>query len=101
MERKQIEAYDFYKNEYPGTLLFFHVKDRYVVLSDDSSRVAKLLDQNVGESSELSFKDDDMSIFKTLGDFDIQIRLIDYRNDNGEFDYPDIKLIKKEKQDDY
>ena len=100
MNARQIEAYKFYKEMYPGAVVLFHVGVNYVALSEDALLVAQSLskDENIGD--EFRFPDNDVSVISKLGD-NFQLQMIDYRNDEGFLDFPDVKRIKREKDEDY
>ena len=53
---------------------------------------------NDGHTEE--FPDDDICKLSDLGDT-YELRIIEYRNDAGEFDFPDIKQIQTDKERDY
>ena len=46
------------------------------------------------------FPDDDICKLSDLGDT-YELRIIEYRNDAGKFDFPDIKQIETDKERDY
>ena len=54
--------------------------------------------ENIGD--ELRFPDNDVSVISKLGD-NFQLQMIDYRNDDGVLDFPDVKRLKREKDEDY
>ena len=53
---------------------------------------------NDGHTEE--FPDDDICKLSDLGDT-YELRIIEYRNDAGIFDFPDIKQIETDKERDY
>ena len=100
MNARQIEAYKFYKKAYPGAVVLFHIGSQYVALLEDARMIAQSLseDENIGD--ELRFPDNDVSVISKLGD-NFQLQMIDYRNDEGFLDFPDVKRLKREKDEDY
>ena len=100
MNARQIEAYKFYKNMYPGAVVLFHVGSQYVALLEDARMIVQALskDENIGD--EFRFPDNDVSVISKLGD-NFQLQTIDYRNDDGFLDFPDVKRLKREKDEDY
>ena len=74
MNTRQIDAYCYYKQQYPNALILFHIDKQYMAIFND------------GHTEE--FPDDDICI-------------IEYRNDAGKFDFPDIKQIETDKERDY
>lgn len=100
MNARQIEAYKFYKDMYPGAVVLFHIGSQYVALLEDAQLIAQSLseDKNIGD--EFRFPDNDVSVISKLGD-SFQLQMIDYRNDDGFLDFPDVKRLKREKDEDY
>lgn len=86
MYAKQIEAYCCYHKQYPDAIILFHLEGRYVAIFND-------------ERTE-TFPDDDIARLSALGD-DYKLQIIEYRNDNGELDFPDIQQIQADIEKDY
>lgn len=100
MNARQIEAYKFYKDMYPGAVVLFHIGSQYVALLEDARLIAQSLSQDENIGNELRFPDNDVSVISKLGD-NFQLQMIDYRNDEGFLDFPDVKRLKREKDEDY
>ncbi len=100
MNARQIEAYKFYKEMYPGAVVLFHVGVNYVALSEDALLVAQSLGVNGNAGDEFRFPDNDVSIISKLGD-NCQLHMVEYRNDDGFLDFPDVERLKREKDEDY
>lgn len=101
MEKKQIEVCDYYKQLYPEAIVLYHVGDNYVALGIDSNKIARVINQTSDEDWEtFVFPCNDQSIIEKLGG-SFQIKIIDYRNDDGEFDFPDIQRLKQEEFEDF
>lgn len=102
MNKKQIEAYNYYKGLSPGALILFHIGAEYVALSEDADIVARTLGTGCNSSEGVaSFPASDMSLFSKLADCGKELKTIAYRNDDGELDYPDIDRLKRETEEDY
>lgn len=102
MNRKQIEAYKYYHGLYPSALLLFHPGGGYVAMFDDARRAAEILgEQFKAVDDMLTLPDDDISVILRLGDSGVELRIIDYRNDRGERDFPDVERIKQDEIEDY
>ena len=86
MNTRQIDAYCYYKQQYPNALILFHIDGQYMAIFND------------GHTEE--FPDDDICKLSDLGDT-YELRIIEYRNDAGIFDFPDIKQIEADKERDY
>lgn len=101
MDKKQIEVYNYFKQLYPAAIVLYHIGGNYVVIGDDAIKVAEVLTGSADNVSDgFEFPYDDVDTIKRLGDA-FQLEMIDYRNDDGELDFPDIKRLIKEKYDDY
>lgn len=101
MNKNQIEAYNYYKELYPRATILFHVEHNYVALLDDAKLVATILsEQPASNTSEYAFPDTEMQLVSKIGDIS-QVEIIDYRNDDGMLDYPDVERIKREANEDY
>lgn len=102
MTKKQIEVYSYYKGLSPGALVLFHVGTNYVALSDDAVMVAKVLGNKcVSTEGMATFPASDLSLISMLADAELELKMITYRNDAGELDFPDVERIKQEKDEDY
>ena len=101
MDKKQIEAYNYYRRLYPGDIVLYHIGDSYVALGDDAVAVAQSLVGNAKDvTDECKIPSDDVDIISRLGEF-FQLRMIDYRNRDGDLDFPDIQELEKERSEDF
>ena len=101
MNKKQTEAYGYYKRLYPGVVVLYHISDDYVALGDDAVTVAHCLNVDAEDVfGEFRFPYGDVGIISRLGD-SLQLKMIDYRNRDGDLDYPDVQKLKEEKYEDY
>lgn len=101
MNEKQIEVYRYYKHLYPESILLFHVGHSYVILSDDARQVDKILSNKPSSDLDIyTLSDSEMQAISKIGDH-AAIQVIHYRNDIGEYDYPDIERLTREQVDDY
>jgi len=101
MKHKQIEVYNHYKGLYPEAIVLFHVGSNYVALFDDAKKVAESLsDKLIHESVSYEFPDSSISRISIIGEL-YDIRMIDYRNAAGDYDFPDVGILTKEANEDY
>lgn len=101
MKRKQIEAYNYYKELYPEAIVLFHVGGNYVALFDDAKKVAESLSDELSPNAvSYEFPDSSISRIVAIGER-YEIRMIDYRNAAGDYDFPDVGLITNEANEDY
>lgn len=101
MKPKQIEVYRYYKQLYPEAIVLFHIGTNHVSIFEDAVAVAKTLIGNAdGVTDKFEFPYGDTDSIMTLGE-SFQIHMVDYRNDDGVFDFPDIQRLQREKDEDY
>ena len=86
MNTKQIDAYHYYKQQNQNALILFHINEQYMAIFND-------------EHTEV-FPDDDICKLSELGNA-YELHIIEYRNDAGEFDFPDINQIQADMEQDY
>lgn len=102
MNKKQIEAYSYYKGLSPGALILFKIGENYVALSDDAATVAKVLGNECDSTEDTAmFPASNVSLISKLANTGVELKMITYRNDAGELDYPDVERLKKEEKEDY
>lgn len=101
MNAKQIEVHDYYKALHPKALILYHIPGQYMVLGEDVNRVLKLLSTIRVLESGVGITPDNLSVLSLLGSNGTEVCIIDYRNDDGLLDLPNIERIKSEKEMDY
>lgn len=102
MNKKQIEAYNYYKSLSPGALVLFQIGTNYVALSDDAVKVAQVLGNKCDSIEDMAvFPTSDVSLISELADSGMELKMMAYRNDAGELDYPDVERLKQEEKEDY
>lgn len=102
MNKKQIEAYNYYKSLSPGAMVLFQIGTNYVALSDDAAKVAQALGNKCNSTEEMAvFPVSDASLISELADSGMELKMVTYRNDAGELDYPDVERLKQEEMEDY
>lgn len=102
MNKKQIEAYNYYKSLSPGELVLFQIGTNYVALSDDAVKVAQVLGNKCDSIEDMAvFPTSDVSLISELADSGMELKMVAYRNDAGELDYPDVERLKQEEKEDY
>ena len=107
MNKKAQEAYSYYKKLMPGTVAMFRLEDCYMILSDDAARVANCIPELRLESNDCQMAtlrlpvDNILDYVGELSLFKIKARLIEYRNDDGKYDFPDVGRLEEERNLDY
>ncbi len=107
MNKKASEAYGYYKELMPDTVAMFRLEDCYMVLSDDAARVANCipelhLEGDEGQMACLKLPVDGiLDYVGELGLFGVKARLVQYRNGDGNYDFPDVGRLERDKNLDY
>lgn len=101
MNAKQIEVHDYYKALHPEALILYHIPGQYMVLGEDVNRALKSLSTICVLESGVGIMPDSLPILSLFGSNGTEVCTINYRNDNGILDLPDIERIKAEKEMDY
>lgn len=102
MNKNQIEAHNYYKSLSPGALVLFQIGTNYVALSDDAVKVAQVLGNKCDSTEDMAvFPASDVSLISELADSGKELKMVTYRNDAGELDYPDVERLKQEENEDY
>ena len=102
---KIIAAYYYYKGQCGDDVVMFRYNEHYHAYFDDARRVSNTLGVKLfddGEFTDVQLPVDSILDFvDELSMFGIKVTLIDYRNERGDFDIPDVAIINKEKIEDY
>ena len=101
MNARQIEVHDYYKALHPKALILYHIPGQYMVLGEDVDRALKSLSAIRVLESGVGIMPDNILVLSLFGKDGIEVCVIDYRNNDGLRDLPDIKRIKSEKEMDY
>lgn len=101
MNAKQIEVHEYYKALHPKALILYHIPGQYMILGDDVNRALKSLSTICVLESGVGVMLDNISALSVFGKDGTEVCIIDFRNDNGVLDLPDIERIKTEKDMDY
>jgi DNA mismatch repair ATPase MutS len=107
MENKnaRVRAYCYYKEQYPQSVIFFRVGNDYEAYREDAVTVNKIVGIEFGQTmSEKKVKfsmNKGSDYISLLTSQDIAVKTISQRNQNGDFDIPDVDLIINDKEIDY
>ena len=105
MGNKNIKAYCYYKQQYPETVVFFRVNNNYEVYQEDAEKIGKILGLDI-ENTTLNAKvifpvEKGYDYVSELTSHNLIIKMISQRNQDGEFDVPDVDEIKTDEEIDY
>lgn len=108
MKKEYLEAYEFYKRQYPHSVILFHIGNGYYAFEDDAFVVAEIDGFSVLYSYEeryhwYDFHQDELEVMcgKLRNIAQIPVTVVDYRNSQGSFDIPKVKQILQDMEDDY
>ncbi len=104
--RQQIEqALDYYRAQYPDTVIFFRLGMDYIAFGEDTVKTAPLIgvkhSHTYGmESLSIPYKCflEKLEVLQLCG---IAFRGITYLDDNGNYAVPDVERLKAEEEIDY
>lgn len=104
--KQQIEqALDYYRAQYPNTVIFFRIGTCYTAFGEDAIKTALLIGTKYGyvdgiESLSVPYKCF-LEKLDALQLFGIAFRVITYLDDSGKYAIPDINRLKAEQEIDY
>lgn len=110
MEIKNIEAYHYYKQKYPETVIFFRVNHNYEVYQEDAIQVGSILGEQTAKTNisedipgiKVRFHvDKGYDYIEKLSSKNIPTKIVSHRNENGNFDVPDIQQLEESMEIDY
>lgn len=101
MNANQIEVYEFYKSKHHKTVVLYRLPEGLLVLGDDLNQVSQIFPSIRVLDSGVGLLPDNQSTLSKFGQNHFQVKLVQYRNDNGEYALPDVKLIKLEQEMDF
>lgn len=98
MNERVIEVYKHYKSLYGSMLLLFRVRNNYEAYFDDAKSISTMLNIPLRTEGNICIPVSDvLDIISELSGDGAEFKLIQQRNNDGEFDLPDIKLMAEEK----
>ena len=108
MKEEYLEAYEFYKRQYPSSIILFHIGNGYYAFEDDAFVVAETDGFSVLYSHEeqyhwYDFCQDELEAVcdKLRNIAQKPVTVVEYRNSLGSFDIPKVKQILQDIWDDY
>lgn len=101
MNERQVEVYRYYKNLYPMEMMLYRIGESYVILGEDACKAKTTLKLPGNISCDVfEFHHSNLDAISELSGI-FYIKIIEYRNDSGEFDLPDVNRLEEEKHCDY
>lgn len=101
MTNKQIEVHNYYKAMHPKALVLYRLPGQYMVLGNDVKQALKSVPTIQIIEEEVGVMPENISYLSALSADGTEVVVIQFRNDNGSLDIPDIAQLKAEKDMDY
>lgn len=108
MKEDYSAAYEFYKRQYPNSVILFHIGYSYYAFESDAYVVADLDSFSIFYSREEDYcwydfhqYKLDVMCYKLRNIAELPVTVVEYRNNIGSFDVPKVKQILQDMEDDY
>ncbi len=101
MNAKQIEVHNYFKAMHPEALIIYHLPNQYMMLGEDVERALKSITNLQIIENGVGVMPDDILCLSALGASGVEVHLVQYKNDDGVRDLPDVKRLREEKDTDY
>lgn len=108
MKEDYLAAYEFYKRQYPNSVILFHIGEGYYAFESDAYVMAELDGFSIAYSREedyhwYDFHQSELEVMcnklRDIAEFPVTV--VEYRNSQGSFDIPKVKQILQDMEDDY
>lgn len=108
MKEDYLAAYEFYKRQYPNSVILFHIGNGYYAFESDAYAVADVDGFSVLHNREdgyfwYDFHQDELDAmcYKLRNIAELPITVVEYRDNTGSFTIPKVKQILQDMEDDY
>lgn len=101
MNIQQIEVHEHYQALHPEALVLYHLPGQYILLGNDVKRALESIPNLQIISEGVAALPDEFYYLSTLSETGAEVCLVQYRNDNGVLDWPDVKRLREENVTDY
>lgn len=100
-----LDAYKFYKRTHANSLLLFHVGSRYEACEEDAVKLSEKCGYLLLEKDGIKlcgFPDNEVSeVMVRLSSDSVNMYIVEYRDDCGNFAIPKVKQIMEDIEADY
>lgn len=97
MDNLYLDAYKFYKRTHANSLLLFHVGSRYEACEEDATKLSEKCGIKL-----CGFPDNEVSeVMARLSSDSINMYIVEYRDNCGNFSIPKVKQIMEDIEADY
>ncbi len=100
MNTNATEAYRYYKGLYSPFIIFFRIGNSYRAFHDDAELVSEALGVPIDNGCAELPAEGILDAIGKLSESGHQSKTVTYRNESGEYDIPDVELLKQEKEAD-
>lgn len=106
MTSRIILAGAYYHQKYPGFIIFYRLDDCYVAFQEDAGRAAKVLQKSVYTTNEgidclRLIRSEFLDAVELLAMCGLSVKGITYRDNDGKYAIPDVKILSEEEEMDY
>jgi len=104
MKHEYLEAYEFYKRQYPNNVILFHIGCAYInfdMIANIGGNSITVCSRGWGRHWYCFHQKELEKILFTLRKRNIPVTVVEYRNEQGSFDIPKVKQILQDMEDDY
>lgn len=109
MKEDYLAAYEFYKRQYPNSVILFHIGEWYYAFENDAYVMQHYTDgcsigyDNEGGYHWYDFHQSELEVMcnKLRNIAELPVTIVEYRNSQGSFDIPKVKQILQDMEDDY
>ena len=108
MKEDYLAAYEFYKRQYPNSVILFHIDNGYYAFESDAFVVADIDGFSVLYNREedyhwYDFHQDELEAmcYKLRNIAELPVTVVEYRDSTGSFTVPKVKQILQDMEDDY
>lgn len=99
-----LEAYHYYKAQYPDHVILFHLEGRYECYMQDAGTVEELHEYRyiyVENETAIISEPKITNVVISLINRGVMVKIIEYRDNNGKYNIPKVKQIRNDSEMDY
>lgn len=108
MKEDYLAAYEFYKRQYPNSVILFHIGEGYYAFESDAYVMAELDGFSIIYSREEDYhwydfhqSELETMCYKLRNIAELPVTVVEYRDSAGSFTVPKVKQILQDMEDDY
>lgn len=101
MDKNIIEAYSYYKKEYAPFIIFFQINNNYKAFFEDAEVLNRMLGLPIINNCVTCHSDEIFEVLSVMYQQNLSAKLISYRGETGQHEFPCISQIIQEETNDY